>query len=50
MHVNFTSVKKNLIKGMCSEALVGKKPIRKCKRRKTCGFSPWVRKVPWLRT
>ena len=50
MHVNFTSVKKNLIKGMCSEALVGKKPIRKCKRGKRCGFSPWARKVPWLRT
>ena len=27
----------------------GKEPACKCKRCKTCGFDPWVRKIPWRR-
>ena len=27
----------------------GKKPARQCRRHKRCGFSPWIRKIPWRR-
>ena len=27
----------------------GKDPICQCKRHKTRGFDPWVRKIPWRR-
>ena len=27
----------------------GKEPICQCKRHKTRGFDPWVRKIPWRR-
>ena len=27
----------------------GKEPACQCKRCKTCGFDPWVRKIPWRR-
>ena len=27
----------------------GEEPICQCKRHKTCGFDPWVRKIPWRR-
>ena len=25
----------------------GKVPACQCRRHKTCGFDPWVRKIPW---
>ena len=25
----------------------GKAPACQCRRHKTCGFDPWVRKIPW---
>ena len=27
----------------------GKEPACQCKRHERCGFSPWVRKIPWQR-
>ena len=27
----------------------GKEPACQCRRRKTCGFNPWARKIPWKR-
>ena len=27
----------------------GKEPTCRCRRLKKCGFSPWVRKIPWRR-
>ena len=27
----------------------GEEPMCQCKRRKTHGFDPWVRKIPWRR-
>ena len=27
----------------------GKEPACQCRRRKGCGFDPWVRKIPWKR-
>ena len=27
----------------------GKEPACPCRRHKTCGFDPWVRKIPWRR-
>ena len=27
----------------------GKEPTRQCRRHKTCGFDPWVRKISWRR-
>ena len=27
----------------------GKEPTCQCRRYKTCGFDPWVRKIPWRR-
>ena len=28
----------------------GKEPSCQCRRRKKCGFDPWVGKIPWRRT
>ena len=28
----------------------GKEPACQCRRRKRCGFDPWVEKIPWRRT
>ena len=27
----------------------GKEPTCQCRRRKRCGFNPWVGKIPWRR-
>ena len=27
----------------------GEQPTYQCRRHKSCGFSPWVRKIPWRR-
>ena len=27
----------------------GKEPPSQCRRCKTCGFDPWIRKIPWRR-
>ena len=27
----------------------GKEPACQCRRRRRCGFSPWIRKIPWRR-
>ena len=28
----------------------GEEPACQCRRHKTCGFDPWVGKIPWRRT
>ena len=28
----------------------GKEPGCQCRRRRSCGFDPWVKKIPWRRT
>ena len=38
-------IKKNVI----HKALVVKNPLANAARCKTCGFDPWVRKLPWRR-
>ena len=37
--------------GVCQVALGirGKESTCQCRRQKTCGFGPWVRKIPWRR-
>ena len=32
-----------------SQVALGKEPICQCRRRKKCGFYPWVGKIPWRR-
>ena len=29
--------------------ILGKEPACQCKRRKRCGFDPWVGNIPWRR-
>ena len=32
-----------------TERQCGKEPACHCRRRKRCGFDPWVKKMPWRR-
>ena len=35
--------------GASQVALLGKEPACQFRRHKTCGFDPWVGKIPWRR-
>ena len=38
-----------LIGGLPRWRANGKEPAGQCRKRKRCGFNPWVQKIPWRR-